>query len=132
MAWAHLGYRLANSLPRTPLTRLAQRLFVQAGMEGANPRANLVTKAQRHTLVDALKGLEVPVNGTLGYAKAEVTAGGLALSEVRRQTMEVRKYPGLYVFGELLNLQGPIGGFNFQAAFATAELAAAAACRTDA
>ena len=112
--------------------RLAQTLFARAGMEGANPRANGVSKGQRHRLVDALKGLEVPVTGTLGYGKAEVTAGGLALSEVRRQTMEVRRLPGLYVFGELLNLQGPIGGFNFQAAFATAELAAAAACSSDA
>ena len=122
------GLMSSMSIPR----RLAQSLFAQAGMDGANPRANRVTKTQRHKLVDALKGLEVPVTGTLGYAKAEVTAGGLALSEVRRQTMEVRKFPGLYVFGELLNLQGPIGGFNFQAAFATAELAAAAACQMEA
>ena len=118
------GLMSVLSIPK----RLAQALFVKAGMQGTNPRANLMTKPQRNKLVDALKGLEVPVTGTLGYGKAEVTAGGLALSEVRRQTMEVRRFPGLYVFGELLNLQGPIGGFNFQAAFATAELAAAAAC----
>ena len=122
------GLMSSLSLPK----RLAQALFAQAGLDGANPRANLVTKAQRHKLVDSLKGLEVPATGTLGYGKAEVTAGGLALSEVRRQTMEVQRYPGLYVFGELLDLQGPIGGFNFQAAFATAELAAAAACASGA
>ena len=59
-----------------------------------------------------------------------MTAGGLALKEVNRHTMEVKKCPGLYVFGELLNLQGPIGGFNFQSAFATAELAARAAVQS--
>ena len=55
--------------------------------------------------------------------RAEVTAGGLALHEVSPDTMEVRRHAGLYAFGELLDLDGPIGGLNFQAAFATAELA---------
>jgi predicted flavoprotein YhiN len=82
-----------------------------------------------HLLVDALKGLLVPVSGTLGWDEAEVTGGGLALSEVDPHTLEVRRHPGLYVFGELLDLTGPIGGLSFQAAFATAALAARHAAR---
>jgi predicted flavoprotein YhiN len=53
-----------------------------------------------------------------------VTAGGLDLAEVDAGSCRVRSRQGLYVIGELLDLQGPIGGLNFQAAFTTAELAA--------
>lgn len=74
--------------------------------------------------MENLKALRVPINGTLGFTKAEVTAGGLALHQVDRKTMQVHGHPGLYVFGELLDLTGPIGGFNFQAAWSTAQLAA--------
>ena len=52
-----------------------------------------------------------------------MTAGGLDLKAVNPRTMEVNAWPGLYVVGELLDLDGPIGGFSFLAAFATAELA---------
>jgi predicted flavoprotein YhiN len=55
--------------------------------------------------------------------KAEVTAGGVVLSEVNPQTMESKIVPGLFLAGEILNLDGPIGGFNFQAAFSTGHLA---------
>lgn len=113
--------------------RLMDAVFAQAaGEKGGGEKGTPLSQIDRSTrnrLVDALKGLRVPVHGTLGWEKAEVTAGGLALSEVDRKTMAVRKYPGLYVFGELLDLSGPIGGLNFQAAFATAELAAKAAVK---
>jgi hypothetical protein len=72
----------------------------------------------------------VPIHGTLGWDKAEVTGGGLALDAVDRGSMQVKGHPGLYVFGELLDLQGPIGGLNFQAAFATGELAARHVAKT--
>ena len=78
----------------------------------------------RHKLVETFKGLCVVVDGTLGFDVAEVTGGGLDLKEVNPRTMELNRYPGLYVFGELLDVDGPIGGFNFQAAFSTAQLAA--------
>jgi predicted flavoprotein YhiN len=59
----------------------------------------------------------------LGFAKAEVTAGGVSLGEVSSQTMASKLVPGLYLAGEVLDLDGPIGGFNFQAAFSTGYLA---------
>lgn len=121
---------LASLLPLP--RRVVEVVAVQAGLGEENPRVNRIDRAGRHRLVDALKGLRIPLSGTLGFDKAEVTAGGLALHEVDRRTMQVRRAPGLYVFGELLDLSGPIGGFNFQAAFATAELAAQSACRRDA
>jgi predicted Rossmann fold flavoprotein len=104
--------------------RLLAAVAAQAGLEGPDPRAQALDKARRHGLVEALKGLRVPVDGTVGFEQAEVTAGGLALSAVEPTTLAVRGRPGLYVIGELLDVQGPIGGLNFQAAWATAQVAA--------
>jgi predicted Rossmann fold flavoprotein len=124
---------LASVLPRLvaepPPRRLLAAAARQAGLEEENPRANALTRAGRHALIEALKGLAIPVAGTLGWDKAEVTAGGLDLRAVDPGTLRVRGFRDLFVFGELLDLAGPIGGLNFQAAFATAELAARALAR---
>ncbi|MEQ1504262.1 MAG: aminoacetone oxidase family FAD-binding enzyme, partial [Myxococcota bacterium] len=110
---------------REPIpARLLAAVIRQAGISADNPPLHQVERKVRNRLADALKGLRVPIAGTLGWDEAEVTGGGLALSEVDPRTLEVHRHPGLYVFGELLDLTGPIGGLNFQAAFATAELAA--------
>jgi hypothetical protein len=66
-----------------------------------------------------LKRLEIPLEGTRGFAKAEVTAGGVALGEVDSRTMRSKLMPGLFIAGEILDVDGPIGGYNFQAAFST-------------
>ena len=55
----------------------------------------------------------------MGFRKAEVTAGGVALEEVDSRTMQSRIVPNMYFAGELLDVDGPIGGYNFQAAFST-------------
>ena len=91
---------------------------------GAGARVNELARAARHSLVESVKGLAIPVAGTLGFDQAEVTAGGLALAAVDAATLRVKGVEGLWVFGEILDLAGPIGGLNFQAAFSTAELAA--------
>lgn len=117
--------RLVEGLP----ARILEAALAQAGLSDPNPPLSRVDRRARNRLVDALKGLRVPVDGTRGWDEAEVTAGGLSLAEVDERTLEVRRHPGLYVIGELLDLQGPIGGLNFQAAFATAELAARHATR---
>ena len=61
--------------------------------------------------------------GTRGFKKAEVTAGGIDLLEVDSRTMESKLVPNLYFAGEILDVDGPIGGYNFQAAFSTGWLA---------
>jgi predicted Rossmann fold flavoprotein len=58
-------------------------------------------------------------NGTEGYAKAEVTAGGVDTGELSAKTMESRKVPGLYFIGEVVDVTGHLGGFNFQWAWAS-------------
>lgn len=91
-----------------------------------DPRASMqaVHKAARHVLIETIKGWDIPIEGNAGYDKAEVTSGGLHLKEVDQGTCRVRRFENLWVVGELLDLDGPIGGLNFQSAFATAELAA--------
>jgi hypothetical protein len=59
----------------------------------------------------------------MGFRKAEVTAGGVSLDEVDSRTMQSKRVTGLYFAGEILDLDGPIGGYNFQAAFSTGSLA---------
>ena len=80
-------------------------------------------RSQERKLVEMLKGSRVVLHGTMGYRKAEVTAGGVALDEVNPRNMESLRVPRLFFAGEILDIDGPIGGFNFQAAFSTGALA---------
>lgn len=118
--------RVSRALDRSLPARLLEAVARQAGLAEADPRINGLDRAARHRWIEALKGLDVPVDGTLGFDHAEVTSGGLALTHVDPGTMQVRGFEGLFACGEILDVDGPIGGLNFQAAFATAELAARA------
>jgi predicted Rossmann fold flavoprotein len=109
---------LDGRLPR----RLADTLLEQAEVP-LHRRAAELSKCERRQLVMSIKQWPIPVAGTMGFRKAEVTAGGVALDEVDSRTMQSKIVPGLYFAGELLDLDGPIGGYNFQAAFSTGYLA---------
>ena len=123
--------RLARVFEGQVPRRLLIAALRQAGLNQDNPRAIELSKSARHELVEALKGLRIPVDGSEGFERAEVTAGGLQLSAVDPRTMRANALPNLWVFGELLDVDGPIGGLNFQAAFACAELAARSAASPD-
>ncbi len=75
----------------------------------------------------ALTAYPLPWTGDEGYRKAEVTGGGVALSEVDPRTLESRRAPGLFLCGEMLDAFGPIGGHNFLWAWATGRAAGAGA-----
>jgi len=102
--------------------RLAAALAAQSGV-APQRRAAELSRRDRLRLVDAAKRLTIRATGTLGFEKAEVTAGGVALDEIDSRTMQSKRVPGLFVAGELLDLDGPIGGYNLQAAFSTGQLA---------
>jgi len=106
-----------------PSKRIWHEVFKEAGL-ATRAGHQALTKAARHDLIEALKGLTIPVSGTLGFDKAEVTSGGLALRAVDPGTFRVRGQENLWVIGELLDVDGPIGGLNFQAAFASGEACA--------
>jgi predicted flavoprotein YhiN len=82
-----------------------------------------LTREERQRLVCAVKQLSIPLTGTLGFKKAEVTAGGVALDEIDSRTMQSKLIANLHLAGEIIDLDGPIGGFNFQAAWSTGWLA---------
>ena len=105
---------------------IAERLIVSAlEAEAVSPRQKLaeLSKAGMVGTLRAIKFLSMTPTATLGYPKAEVTTGGVELKEVNPKTMESRKTPGLYIAGEILNLDGWIGGYNFQSAFSTGYVA---------
>ena len=74
---------------------------------------------ERLRLVELLTRYPLPWTGDEGYGKAEVTGGGVALSEVDPRTMESKRWPGLFLCGEVLDAFGPIGGYNFAWAWVT-------------
>jgi predicted Rossmann fold flavoprotein len=113
-----LAVVLSEYLPR----RLADALLSLTG-QPTDRRAAGLSRDERAKLVAVVKRLQVPVRGTLGFEKAEVTTGGVALDEVDSRTMQSKLAPGLYLAGEILDLDGPIGGYNFQAAWSTGWLA---------
>ena len=116
--------------------RLPERLLKavcthEAEVEASTP-ARAPTRVQRKSLVQALSSWPAPIAGDRGFTFAEATAGGVPLREVHLDTMESRVQPGLYLCGEILDVDGRIGGFNFQWAWASGctagRAAGAAAC----
>jgi hypothetical protein len=109
---AHLRTLLRERLP----DRLADALADRLGME--REMGNLADKDLRAAQT-RLADWRFHPNGTEGFAKAEVTAGGIATAELSSRTMEANKAPGLYAIGEAVDVTGWLGGYNFQWAWAS-------------
>ncbi len=92
-----------------------RRLGIDRATTGAHASRDV-----RRRIGRALVEWPLPVSGSRGYNFAEVTAGGVSLGEVDPATMESRVCPGLYLVGEMLDVDGRIGGFNFQWAWSSA------------
>lgn len=89
-----------------------------------------VTAAQRQRLAQTLLGWRFPVSGTLSWPSAQVTAGGLDVTQVDPRTMESRLVPGLYFAGEVLDIDGDSGGYNLQWAWSSGHVAGESAAQT--
>ena len=113
---ARLARVLAEALPE----RLAARLADLTGLEGE--LGALTDKALRSAEARLADWHFLPT-GSEGFAKAEVTAGGISTAELSSQTMEARKVPGLYAIGEAVDVTGWLGGYNFQWAWASGHAA---------
>jgi predicted Rossmann fold flavoprotein len=113
---------VVNMLAEWAPRRLVEALMKHSGVPIDRRFAEL-SRAERMALVRALKSTAIPITGSLGFKKAEVTAGGVSLADVDSRTMQSKRTPNLYLAGEILDLDGPIGGYNFQAAFSTGWLA---------
>ncbi|MFA9477869.1 NAD(P)/FAD-dependent oxidoreductase [Phycisphaerales bacterium AB-hyl4] len=117
-----------TSVPRCWLPeRFAQAVVRHgAGIDPGTPLGHL-KREDRRRLVHALTALPLPVQRDRGYLFAEVTAGGVPLDEVDLKTMASKRCDGLHLCGEILNVDGRIGGYNFQWAWCTGRLAGEAA-----
>jgi hypothetical protein len=126
------GTRLAIAALRAEMPdRLAAVLLQLANVPVSRTLAEL-RRDERLALIDVLVRGDLPWDGDEGYKKAEVTGGGVALSEVIPRTMESRRHPGLFLCGEVLDAFGPIGGYNFLWAWATGRAAGIGAADVDA
>jgi len=115
--------RLVANVPLSPLSaRLWAQLVATCGISRDTRWANLSSAGQRQ-LVQQLTSTELAMAGRTLNRDEFVTCGGVRLSEVKFKTMESRICPGLYFGGELLDIDGLTGGFNFQAAWTTGWLA---------
>lgn len=127
-AWTNTAARqprvaLQNALGEMLPASVASALLDNLGLDGTIRLAQF-TREGRRALAHALTALPLPVNDSRGYSYAEATAGGIALDEIDPSTMESRRCAGLFLVGEMLDVDGRLGGFNFQWAWSSARAAA--------
>ena len=106
--------------------RVAEALLSYADIEPGRRLAQL-SRVERSRLITTLVRAPLPWSEHEGYKKAEVTGGGVSLSEIDPRTLESRRHKGLFLCGEMLDAFGPIGGYNFLWAWATGRAAGLAA-----
>ena len=117
---------LGELLPRKLIPVVVER-------SGIDPRVKVhsVTKAQRQALLHLLKAFPVTITGARPIAEAIITTGGVSVKQVSPKTMESKLVQGLYLAGELLDVDAYTGGFNLQIAWATGRLAGQSAAEEE-
>jgi predicted Rossmann fold flavoprotein len=116
-----VGNFLAKFLPK----RFAEAFAAQNFAAGQACRK--LSKTEIESIANELKNWQVKITGDEGYHKAEVTLGGVSTAELSSQTMEAKKVPGLYFIGEVVDVTGWLGGYNFQWAWASGYAAGSSA-----
>ncbi|WP_321368418.1 NAD(P)/FAD-dependent oxidoreductase [uncultured Desulfuromusa sp.] len=116
---------LDNLLPKDMIP-----LFLRLSGIAAEKKCHSVTRTERNKLLSLFKALELTVTGVEGFKKAIITSGGIPLNEIDMRTMCSRKVANLYFAGEIIDLDGPTGGYNLQLCWSTGYLAgiSAAGC----
>ena len=111
-----------QSLKNTLAVHLPKRLVERLQQLGQIPDVSLkqLNVRDQQALISTLTDWRVQPNGTEGYRTAEVTLGGVDTNELSSRTMEARKVPGLYFIGEVMDVTGWLGGYNFQWAWSSA------------
>lgn len=117
---AHQGRtRITAWLSEYMPARVAESLCRRAGI-AADQTASQLSRDQRRQFIETVTALPLTIRDSRGFAYAEVTAGGVPLTEIDPSTMQSRVCPGLFFVGEILDVDGRLGGFNFQWAWCTA------------
>ncbi len=112
----HPKQSLRNTLSQWLPKRLVEVLFTEALL---NKALNQLIHSEVDQLLADLHQWQIVMNGTEGYRTAEVTLGGVDTDELSSKTMEAKKQPGLYFIGEVMDVSGWLGGFNFQWAWSS-------------
>lgn len=114
--------KLKNSLSGLIQSRMADGFLHHAGVDGEK-EVHSFTRAERHAIVRALKGIPLTVTGFLGPEKAIVTAGGVSLKEVDFKHMRSKLFPNLFLAGDVLDFDRPSGGYSLQICWTTGYVA---------
>ena len=119
-AWL-AGHRHSKTLLATLLSERLPRRFAQewCALLGLQCPLNEMSNKEIDAAAAALKGWALSPSGTLGYAKAEVTLGGVDTAGLSSKTMQATRVPGLYFIGEVVDVTGWLGGYNFQWAWSS-------------
>jgi predicted Rossmann fold flavoprotein len=113
---------LASLLPKDMIP-----IFIELSGIDPNKKCHSISKAERTRLLQLFKGLELEVTGVGGFKQAIVTSGGVSLKDIDMRSMRSKKVENLYFAGEMIDLDGPTGGFNLQACWSTGYLAGVSA-----
>ena len=111
-----------NSLGKLLPQKLIETVVYRTGVDPHKKSAN-VTREERQALLEVLRGFEIGVKGFRPIEEAIITSGGVDVSEINPKTMELKNHPGIFVTGELIDIDAYTGGYNLQLAFSTGHLA---------
>jgi predicted Rossmann fold flavoprotein len=114
--------KLQNALAEELPLQLIKGVLNELGIDGETP-CHSVSTENRKKLLTYLKHISLPVKGLLGTDKAVISSGGVALEEIDFKTMESKLIPGLYIIGDLLNINRPSGGYSLQLCWSTGYVA---------
>ena len=117
---------IMNALNKLLIASLRPIILRRSGI-APDKKVRDITKKEREALVHVIKALTFTLTGTSGYNEAIITQGGVSVKELNPKTMEVKKVPGLYFAGEVLDVDAYTGGFNLQIAWSTGRAAGLAA-----
>ena len=121
-----MAHALTDLLPRSMIPVVLRRAQIPENLP-----AHSLTRRQRHSLVQELKGFAVSISGKRPVEEAIVTSGGIKIGEVDPKTMGSKRLPGLYFAGEILDCDAYTGGFNLQIAWSTGRLAGLSAAQQE-
>ena len=122
---AQVSTHLRTHIPE----RLAAALCQQANIDPTTP-GHALPRESRRALAHLLTATTIHIQADRGFTHAEVTAGGVPLEEINRKDFQSRTCPGLYLVGEILDVDGRIGGYNFQWAWSTGHIAGTAIAKS--
>lgn len=125
---AHRGKTIGSVLEAWLPNRIVPHLLALANVDPAR-RGHVLTRAERRAVTGVLKSWTLGRVAGVPIERGEVTAGGVSLDEVDPRTMRSRIVQGLILCGEILDIAGPVGGYNLQAAFSTGYVAGETAAR---